>query len=331
MRLAMSKSGDKINYTIRPAKGIERKLIGDALLGVILGFGADRYTYIGFGSKYFVDFIFFHRHLHIEKMISIELDKENHKVYEFNNPLSCIQLKFGHSDDVLPVLEYGEPIFSWLDYDSVFNQSMLSDIDGLIRRCESGSIVVLSYNSRPYKLNQLKEKHKTSNVKGLIRKELLTNLPEEAVASDLDERGLNKWENFSKLLKGIVDKYIKAAVSEKNIGLDDPFVYKQMFYFDYKDGVEMSTVGGALVRKSQIAKIDINGSMDFSFIRSSDERCLIEVPPLTSKESRELLSCMPIKEESIKQLTKEGVFKEKAIRKFNEFYKYYPRYSEVDY
>jgi hypothetical protein len=327
----MSKSGDTINYAIRPAKGVERKLIGDALLGIVLGFGADKYTYIGFGSKYFVDFIFFHRHLHIEKMISIESDKENNKVYEFNNPLSCIQLKFGMSNEVLPTLDYDGPVFSWLDYDSVFNQSMLSDLDGLIRCCESGSVVILSYNSRPYKAGHLKEQYGASSPKGLIRKELLKQLAEAAVPSDLDERGLNKWENFSKFLKKIVDKYIKSAVSERNVGLEDRFVYKQMFYFDYKDGVEMSTVGGVIVRESQISKININGSMGFSFIRSSEERCVIEVPPLTSKESCELLSCMPIEGHGVRELAKEGIFKEKAIKKFNEFYKYYPRYSEVDY
>jgi len=327
----MSKSGDKINYAIRPAKGIERKLIGDALLGLVLGFGSQRYTYIGFGSKYFVDFMFFHRHLHIEKMVSIELDEQNKSIYEFNNPLSCIQLKFGSSSDVIPTLDYSDPVFCWLDYDGVFVQSMLSDLDGIIRRCESGSVVILSYNSRPYKLGQLKQQYGVTDGKGLIRRELSSQLSDEAVPSDLDERGLGNWEKFSKLLRSIADKYISAALAEKNVGLKDPYIYKQIFYFDYKDGVEMSTVGGVFVRESEASKININGSLDFSFIRSKDERCLIEVPPLTSKESRELLSCMPITDEKVESLTKGGLFKERAVKKFTEFYKYYPRYSEVDY
>ncbi|HGB1823876.1 TPA: O-methyltransferase, partial [Salmonella enterica subsp. enterica serovar Bahrenfeld] len=73
----MANTGRKIDYRIRPAKNIERKMIRDVLLRLSpFGIFSD-YQYIGFGSKYFTDFIIMHKYLGIDDMISIEGDVNN--------------------------------------------------------------------------------------------------------------------------------------------------------------------------------------------------------------------------------------------------------------
>ncbi|WP_108124328.1 O-methyltransferase [Saccharospirillum mangrovi] len=328
----MSSSGNIINYSLRPAKSIERKLIADSVSGIILNQGASEYTYIGFGSKYFVDFLYFHRHLHIDNMISIERDTYNQSVYEFNKPLSCIELKFGESSEILPRLDFSNPVFVWLDYDGPFKGSMLEDIDDLVSRCKSGSILLISFNSKPYNIEHLKRKYATDIIPGLIKKELISNINEAAIPSDLNERGLNRWSNFSKLLHTITNKYIKASISRKNDAEEaGNFIYDQMFYFDYKDGAEMTTIGGVIYKEESKDNVYRNGSMDMPFLRTGGESCIIEVPMLTSKESRSLLSHMPLNMDLVNEIVDEGIFKKSVIEKYNEFYKYYPNYAEIDH
>ena len=81
---------EKINYSLRPAKSIERKMLGNAFRK-LSDFGAvESYRYIGFGSTYFSDFILFHKALGIKHMISIERDRENEERFRFNCPFRCI-------------------------------------------------------------------------------------------------------------------------------------------------------------------------------------------------------------------------------------------------
>ena len=61
----MSDSGRAINYSSRPAKGVERKLICELVDKFPKPNSINKYRYIGFGSFYFADFILFHNQLNI--------------------------------------------------------------------------------------------------------------------------------------------------------------------------------------------------------------------------------------------------------------------------
>lgn len=87
----------KINYELRPAKNIERKMLSEAFR-CLTSFGSvSSYRYVGFGSHFFSDFKLFHRSLGITQMISIEDNKEYKERFTFNIPYSCIKLRFGNS------------------------------------------------------------------------------------------------------------------------------------------------------------------------------------------------------------------------------------------
>lgn len=332
----MSKSGNKINYTLRLCKGIERKLIKDAVAVLISKFETNEYKYIGFGSKYFADFIYFHRHLHINDMVSIEIDEENKEIYDFNNPFTCIDIIYGHSNDVVPLLDYTKPILSWLDYDGKFSRSMITDLSTQIEKCLSGSIILISYNSKPYAPYELKrDLKKLPNLPktGLLKLKLELEVGKTLLPPNFDERGMSDWAKFSALLKKIVDNQISKTLTDLNSACEDgdKLCYKQLFYFDYKDGVEMSTVGGVFYKKNDVEKIEQSSLEKFAFIRSGDDRCLIDAPILTTKETRELLSMMPIRDpDNIMEGIDFKIFNEEIVKQFSSYYKYYPKYAEVD-
>lgn len=70
----MNRTGDKINYSLRIQKNIERKLFGDIIRSMSFFGAVEEYRYIGFGSCYFKDFSMFYEDFVITEGISIEID-----------------------------------------------------------------------------------------------------------------------------------------------------------------------------------------------------------------------------------------------------------------
>lgn len=70
----MSRSGDLINYSLRPRKNIERKILCDIIRSLSFFGRVDEYRYLGFGSFYYQDYILFHKEFSITQAISFEKD-----------------------------------------------------------------------------------------------------------------------------------------------------------------------------------------------------------------------------------------------------------------
>ncbi len=99
-------SFESVNYTIRPNKNIERKLVFEALRVLRSSIPLNGYRYVGLGSLWFVDFILAHRYLSINNMVCIEYETEAERV-EFNRPYDCIEVLRGNTTDVLPTIDLG--------------------------------------------------------------------------------------------------------------------------------------------------------------------------------------------------------------------------------
>ena len=97
-------SFDVINYSLRPNKNIERKLIFESLRLMDNLFEFSSYRYVGMGSLWFVDFILAHKMLHINNMVSIERPEYAKRV-EFNKPYNCISIEAGDTTHVLPTID----------------------------------------------------------------------------------------------------------------------------------------------------------------------------------------------------------------------------------
>src|SRR3954471_24514148 len=124
----MAASYREINYRLRPAKSVERKMIVDALRH-LRGFGdLAQYRYVGFGSVFFVDFALMHRAFCICDMVSIERRRDDEKRFYFNKLFDCIEMQFGESNEVLAKLQWDGRTIIWLDYDGSINSNVLSDV-----------------------------------------------------------------------------------------------------------------------------------------------------------------------------------------------------------
>jgi hypothetical protein len=142
----MPASYRRINYALRPAKAVERKMLCEMFLRLHPFARVEQYRYIGFGSIYFSDFHLFHRSLGISDMLSIERDVDAKECFEFNRPYQCVRLDFRPSSEVLPELNWMSPAIVWLDYDGKLDESVLSDVITFFNRAHSGSLLLVSIN-----------------------------------------------------------------------------------------------------------------------------------------------------------------------------------------
>src|SRR5260221_7695756 len=109
-------SARRINYSLRPAKQAERKMICEVLRGLSAFRPLDDYQYVGMGALHFADFTMFHKELGISRMFSIEGDG-NTRRFDFNKPFDCIEMLFGMSTAMLQRrVDWSTPTILWLDY-----------------------------------------------------------------------------------------------------------------------------------------------------------------------------------------------------------------------
>ncbi len=324
------KSSRKINYSTRVEKNIERKMIRDILTRFGLFHYLSEYTYVGFGSKYFTDYLMFHKYLHINSLISIEGDIGNKIKYEFNKPLNCIVLKFGMSNDILPTLKLDpKKIIAWLDYDGLLDESCLTDVATMMSSIDVGSVFMISYNSRPLKQAELDKSHPEIKESERSIHHLRKQIGESYIPHDFEPRGLAKWDNYSKLLRKIVINCMNKRLLIINQGDSNPLKFKQIMNFSYKDGCEMSTLGFTFYRDQDDLTTLNNCKLDtFDFYRDDDDIYEVNAPNLTLKEVKALMEHMPTAQTNITSL--KGIIPPSEIQKFIKLYKYLPLFSDAE-
>lgn len=322
-----------INYALRPAKAIERRMLCAAFERLHPFQRIQNYRYVGFGSIYFSDFQLLHRELGITDMLSIEKDVSAKACFRFNRPYKCIRLKFAPSTEVLPTLNWGRRTILWLDYDDRLNVNILGDIATVCLRATSGSMVVISVNAQPDAEPSKEERDLYQEATGKpfdlgdyrlrIAKELIgEKLPIGTSGADL--RG----QELARIFRDVIDSAIAEQLSIRNamLPVEKKIHYRQLFHFRYKDGAQMLTVGGILYRA---AEEQIVAACDFDmlpFIRIGREHCGVKAPCLTAKEIRHLNSQLPTRP-SVK-LRVPGVT-DADIRKYAEVYRFFPAFSEI--
>ncbi len=315
-------SYQKINYSLRPSKSIERKMLVEAMQK-LSNFGQlGTYRYIGFGSTYFSDFKLVHKVLGIKKMVSIEEDIRNQNRFKFNRPFSCVRMEFGKSTSVLPKLSWREKSIVWLDYDGVLTSDVLNDISFCFANLQSGSMFIVSVNATPgtfddtvppasrprYRLEQLRDR-----------------VGEDKVPLDVSGVDLSGW-GTAKIYKRIILNEIGETLSQRNISRKNPLVFEQLFNFHYADGAKMLTVGGILFRENQrdIFKKCAFDQVDFA--RFDDQACEIEPPNLTFREIHYIDRYLPNR---VGMLNLDGLPKD-DVKKYSKIYRYFPTFSETE-
>lgn len=95
----------KINYSLRPAKHAERKMMGEIFRRAAAFSALETYRYVGLGSVWFSDFSLYHKMLGIGEMVSIERATGCKARFEANRPFN-IEMRFKPTTEALPELDW---------------------------------------------------------------------------------------------------------------------------------------------------------------------------------------------------------------------------------
>ena len=326
-------SYEKINYSLRPGKGIERRMLCDLFARLYPFYPVHTYRYVGFGSIYFSDFQMIHRNLGINDLLSIEHDADNSRRFELNRPYSCISLDFRASEVALPSLNWSRNLICWLDYDGAISSSILADLVTTAKNAVSGSFLAVSFNAHQIASPPLDQCAEIARRTGRdfelaeYRKQKL----EEQIPGKIGllvTGGMLNRRGLPKVLHSVVISEIAAALNLRNQELqeDEKIHFRQIVNIVYQDGAQMLTVGGVFVSNRDDGKFNECKFEDLPFVKSGSDSFEIHVPCLTPREMHKLDSLLPVENPSTWSM---DPLPNEDVRKYAEVYRYFPRYSEM--
>jgi hypothetical protein len=309
-------SYEELNFRLRPAKNIERKMIADLLQKVEHIKPLDKYQYVGFGSTFFSEFRLFHCRLGIDQMVSIEQVYQDEDRFEFNKPFDCIEVKIGKSKDALPTLDWNQPKILWLDYESPLKNYMLKDdLQQFFTEAPAGSVIFITLNVGDYDTSD-KKIDKLKNEVGA------DNIPVSVTEADLFG-----WEKVNAYRKIILQNVEREYIRPRNTGLPDDkkLKFKQLVNFAYADDARMMTFGGILHSESQSSKVDNAAFDELEFVVTGEDYYKIRTPNLTFQEMRYLDEALPGS-----PLSNDVPVDDDEKEKYAKVYRYYPRFTESE-
>ncbi|ACL58818.1 O-methyltransferase [Methylobacterium nodulans] len=323
----MTASYRSIDYSIRPAKFAERRMLAEAFRRLSKFATIESYQYVGFGSIWFSDFTHFHRALGIERMISIEREAAHSARFEFNKPFRGIEMRFGESAAELPKIDWSLRSIVWLDYDDPLNKSMLADLRTIALAATSGSVVTISVQAETPPLVSVDtsegELRPSSGIDELKAAIGVARVPSDAVDSDM--RG---WK-LARLLRQALLSEIEDCLSSRNSGRPQGqwIDFRQIGAWEYADGAKMTTISGVFVDRGQASIFASCAFEELSFYRPSLDAMRIEVPKLTPKEMRDIETRLPLVNG---QDIDPGHAPLRDARQFATFYRYLPAFASFE-
>jgi len=318
MSAAKSEIGSyrKINYALRPAKNIERKMMAEACGRLSAYRRVSKYRYVGFGSTFYSDFTLFHRSLGLHPMVSIQRRLGDESRFDFNIPLGCVKNQFGESSEVIPTLKWdGIPTITWLDYDGQLDVSKLDDIAFVVGASCPFSVLAVTVRSEGEDFGYQPEERLPN-----LKQALGSRMPQDiSVADMLSSR-------FHGVIRKIINATIYDVLGRRNSGLPmgERTQYGQVFYFTYADSTQMVTVGGVFFKQSQQKFFERCDFKSLAFCRPGDQPYNIYAPSLTYREQRHLDRQLPRA-----RLRAAGVPSE-DLQAYAELYRYFPHFVEAE-
>ena len=316
-----SNSFKQFNYGLRPSKQVERKLMIEILLRLSkAGYDISSYTYVGFGSVYYIDFVMFHKFLFMESMICVEWG-DIHKRMKFNKPFKFIKLKMGALLNHIPDLQRNKKYLIWLDYDRPLDPDMLQDIDGCLGRLAKGSIFIITIDARA---RLPKEDYDLENMTAKQREKLTVRVYREWFGAYLEDR-----ITLDSIAPADVPGLFYNVVLERmrqSLSIREDVQFLQVFNFLYADGAPMLTIGGVIGGEEDAERLQDSGIMQHRCVREGQVPLEISVPPLTIREKQWLDSKMD------RNLQADGLqfeLDEDLLDTYRLFYKEYPTFTEA--
>lgn len=323
----MSHSFEHIDYSIRRAKYAERRMLRD-IFRRLAPFGKiEDYQYIGLGSVWFSDFILFHRSLGIKSMVSIEKAVGSKERFENNRPFS-IDLKFGHTSQWLPRLDFSGKKVVWLDYDDALRPEIMRDARTVASKMESGSLLAITVRcSSARELDQYRSERADGDFSD-------SRSPSERFISTFSDLDINE-DIIDADLEGYV--FGRLSINLLHDQIDDVLAKRKpsnkglieripICSFEYSDGTQMITTVMAFVGdqdKDAFSACDFN-SLDFI---EGSKPVYIDVPNITPKEFGYLERQLPMKGEGGLDF---GAVPPDQVKQFVKLYRYLPNYAVIE-
>lgn len=310
----MAASFRVIDYRVRTAKQIERRMVSEALTMLRRLHDVSNYRYVGFGAIAFQDFIPIHRVLGISDLISIERSSLIDRI-EFNRPFGCIRIMQGSASQVVDELEWDKKTIIWLDYDGSIRDEYINDIGYCVENAPAGSVIMVTMNAES-------GTDPAETFDSLKRTLNARRLPQDFSRGDLAGR------NYAKFIRRLLSNEIQDRLHRKNQleAEENHLTARQFLNFSYRDGARMVTLGWVVQPACDPSIIDICGIDNLPFYRNEEEPYTISPPILTPKEINHLNSQLPCVEGELPSCP--GI-SDRELGEYADLYRYYPLYYEV--
>lgn len=312
----MASSDQKINYSMRPSKAIERRMLLEVIKEVCIPANVDQYEYIGFGAAFFADFKLFHRTLGIKNMTSIEGSKKGVERCKFNRPFRTIKIIEGRSNEVLPTFQWKRKSIIWLDYDKGLQNYMFDDTATCLSKVKPGSFFILSMR-RDFDVDTV---------------EALSAKIGDHCDSSLKNEDLQP-TNAAKTLHKLLNSKFQDIVVNRSSALppNEKLVFVQLFNYTYSDNAYMYTLGGILIKESELAAFRSLKLNTYHFVNRNPDAINISTPIVTQKEFVGLNALLPLNNRAsfVTKARKYDFLDKNILEAFYNTYRYYLPYIEV--
>lgn len=304
-----------IAYNLRPAKQTERRLLIDFLKCVHeAGQAMSECRYVGMGGTMFYDFHLMHRFLGISSMVSLERDPDTYPRSRFNSPYDFIKVKNDTVANFLASDKDQSVTIYWLDYDDGIGAEIAADITSLGTRLKTGGSAFVTVCAHP---------------PGILDKqnaELRLEYFQDQLGDLAVGLNLENMENaaFPDTIHSILMTAFTNAFAARTDG-----VFQPLFQVQYKDSVDMVTVGGCFSSKAGARESARKVKADLPFLSAAHlykiarleltarERLLFDTAVTTTTEECE-------QEKSLRGIG----FRKKHFDAYRDLIRFLPRYHE---
>ncbi|WP_313513173.1 O-methyltransferase [Pseudomonas sp.] len=321
----MSASFRKIDYSLRPAKYAERKMLVEILRRLAAFQPVEDYAYIGFGSVWFSDFTLFHRALGIKEMISIEQASDARVRIDANKPFQ-IKIEYAKSSAALPRIDWTGRKIIWLDYDGPLSLSMLDDVRIVSNRVASGSVVAVSVQcmKAPEYIAAESEKETDEHAIGAIDR-FRQVFGRQRVPQDASDEDLVSWF-YGKLSRNMLRLEIEATLAGRDAGHANGLRFQPICEIEYQDDAKMTTLVGLVVDDEDAMIYPRCGFDRLDFISDDGRPIKIDMPKLTIRELRYIEQQLPLNGGDLSL----GAIPQSDANKFIKMYRYFPNFAVME-
>lgn len=232
--------------------------------------------------------------------------------FNFNKPLSEIELIPKSVSEAIEDLPLSDNNFVWLDYDGQIEPYMINDLNEIIKKTLATSLIAITYNSG------IASRYKS-------KQEIYIEKCEKEYRDFRTQDDTKKFDkdNYSELALEICEHYLMTKLQDYNNFYKRKMKFEKISNIKYQDGAKMNTIIWVLVDEAQLDSGLLIEKLRQCEI-SGDVNLTMQV--LTLYEKQCLDRC---NEKDKANLIKQMGIDQSTIDKYYKYSKYIPEYTEV--